>query len=56
MKLRLLVSVLDAWPLERTGMAKTDIVEVAAILSRYQVGNDQHGFWFAIKRVESGMI
>jgi hypothetical protein len=56
MHLRLLVSAPGAWPRERSGMAKTGVVEVVAILSQYQVGSDQHGFCFTITRVETGMI
>ena len=56
MNLPLLVSVPGAWPLERLGMAKTNVVEVVAIVSQYRFGSDQHGQCFAIKRVESGII
>jgi hypothetical protein len=56
MKLRLLVSVPAARPHERSGMAKTDVFEVTAIVSQYRFGSDQHGQCFAIKRVESGII
>jgi hypothetical protein len=56
MNLRLLVSGLGAWPLEQSGMGKTGIVEVVAIVFQYQYGSDPRSLRFAIKRVENGVV
>ena len=56
MHLCLLVDGHGAWPLEQSGMVKTGVVTVVAIVFQYQSGSGQRGLYFAVKKVEYGTI